>query len=265
MSVRRHCLSFASNSTAQPKSQDSHHPSPAWYCTIATPKNATIRAVEQALEFVDAVCATGLASGRTNRCTAAQLRCASQDRDDGRNIVHMGASPGTGGGQQFDGIPARHRPGRLRPACRAGRSRSGLADGRSLQVLRRPVLSPLRPDAGCLARRAMGAMVRRRHHQYRSELHRQAPRHAGVGSDLSGLGGRRRPRAAPADLSRTRPRGRTPRAGVAQARHRPRRRGRDLHAEPAGNLCRVFRDPRSLAPSRCRCSRALAQARFSRG
>src|ERR1039458_7869065 len=106
-------FNLPSNSTAQPKSQDSHHPSPAWYCAIATPKNATIRAVEQALEFVDAVCATGLASGRTNRCTAAQLRCASQDRDDGRNIVRMGASPGTGGGQQFDGIPARHRPGRL--------------------------------------------------------------------------------------------------------------------------------------------------------
>ena len=39
-------------------------------------------------------------------------------------------------------------------------------------------------------------MVRRRHHQYRSELHRPAPRHAGVGPDLSGLGGRRPPRAA---------------------------------------------------------------------
>ena len=137
------------------------------------------------------------------------------------------------------------RPRRLRRACRARRSRSGLADGRSLQVLRRPVLSPLRADAGCLARRAMGAMVRRRHHQYRAELHRQAPRYAGVGPDLSGLGGRRYQRAAPTDLSRTRPRGRTPRACVARPRYRPRRRGRDLHAESAGNLCRVFRDPQA--------------------
>ena len=42
---------------------------------------------------------------------------------------------------------------------------------------------------------AMGAMVRRRHHQHRAELHRQAPRHGGVGSDVSGLGRRRQARA----------------------------------------------------------------------
>ena len=83
-------------------------------------------------------------------------------------------------------------------------------------------------------RRAMGAMVRRRHHQYRPELHRQASRYAGVGPDLSGLGGRRPPRAAPADLSRTRPRGRTPCAGVAQARYRP-------AATWSRSICRICR------------------------
>src|ERR1700684_2369869 len=54
-----------------------------FFLPIAIRKNAIIRGVEQALEFVDAVCATGLASGQTNRCTrpdcAAPARTALTD------------------------------------------------------------------------------------------------------------------------------------------------------------------------------------------
>ena len=150
---------------------------------------------------------------------------------------------GTGGAKQSHRLPPCNRPSGLRRSRGKSRNRSCMADAGSLQILRRSVLSQLRPDAGCFEGASVGTMVRRRHHQHRAELPRQAPRHGGVGSDLSGLGRRRQARTPFADLPRIRPRCRPAGAGAARRRHRAWRRGRHLHAEPARDIRRVLRDP----------------------